>query len=487
MRWRSCTSATWSAVMRAVSRMSFFIASSSPSVRGRCYGSCKRSACAGTSACSTTATTVRTTAACSPAFRWLPASAKSSFGTSTTCTTPTSRRPPTPLIGCFSATDFASRRRLLLEQPLAPDGEEYGEDHRADEQAHQAEGGEAAEHAEEHDEKRDLRLAADEERADDVVHPAHDEASPDEQPHGRHHAALHHEPQHDSAPDGRCGEGDQSANRGERGEKHRRGDTGKPVADPNQQALHQRREYQAVDDRPDGLLDGAQIVMDARTEHLLERMPDLPGESLPVAIREEQAHHGEEQLDGVAGDTAYDARDALEGVVGDLAQLEAEGVRIGRGARGQVAQLLTDPRQAQYGRRQLYPTGKQVVHRMIGAHHLETQHDCEPHQRRDDGRRHRQRHQDCGERVASTAPPAQPFEARPGDEREDAGPDEGHDEGIHDAKAEEHETGKQHHGYQPPHPWGGNEFFHRGFIMPWACRPMRPLTPRQARSRLRAA
>src|SRR5256885_7159172 len=56
---------------------------------------------------------------------------------------------------------------------------------RTDEQAHQPECGQSPQHAEHDHQEVDLRLAADEERAHDVVRPAHHDTPPDQKPYTR--------------------------------------------------------------------------------------------------------------------------------------------------------------------------------------------------------------------------------------------------------------------------------------------------------------
>jgi hypothetical protein len=87
--------------------------------------------------------------------------------------------------------------------------------------------------------------------------------------------------------------------------------------------------------------------MHPRAEHLLQRVRHLCGDALAAEIEEEQAHHRQQQLHGVAPDAADEVRDLVEGVVGDLAQFEPESVRILGDARAQIAQLIADPRQPQ--------------------------------------------------------------------------------------------------------------------------------------------
>src|SRR5882672_5732295 len=89
-------------------------------------------------------------------------------------------------------------------------------------------------------------------------------------------------------------------------------------------ALHQGCQHQAVNHGLDGLPDGLQVMVYARTEHLPEGAGQLCGKSLLVAVDEEQAHHRQQQLHGLAADATDQVRDLVEGVIGDLAQLLPE-------------------------------------------------------------------------------------------------------------------------------------------------------------------
>src|SRR5581483_5728295 len=86
--------------------------------------------------------------------------------------------------GCFWGLEGRTSRVRLpaLEQVFAPDRDEYGENHRADEQAHQAEGRHAADDTEHHQQERNTGLPADDEGAHDVVDPTDDNRAPDQKP-----------------------------------------------------------------------------------------------------------------------------------------------------------------------------------------------------------------------------------------------------------------------------------------------------------------
>jgi biosynthetic threonine ammonia-lyase long form len=84
---------------------------------GRCSSSSRRWAAAGTSACSTTATTAPTTGACWPASRSLRASAPISCSISTSCITPTRRRRIIRPIGCFWGPEPLTSRAPRKRRP----------------------------------------------------------------------------------------------------------------------------------------------------------------------------------------------------------------------------------------------------------------------------------------------------------------------------------------------------------------------------------
>src|SRR3974390_3443853 len=97
MKWPSCTCAIWWAAMRATWQTSGWTDSNFPSAPGRCSSFCAPSAPSGTSACSITAITVPTTAACSPVSR---------------C-----RRQPIPTFCCISATcNTRSRKKPTIRR-----------------------------------------------------------------------------------------------------------------------------------------------------------------------------------------------------------------------------------------------------------------------------------------------------------------------------------------------------------------------------------
>src|SRR5688572_1718286 len=92
--------------MRASSRTSGCFASNFPSAPAPCSSFSRRSARAGTSACSITETTVRITAGCWPACRCRLRTPTISRFTCASCTTPTWTRRRIPPTGCFSGAEL---------------------------------------------------------------------------------------------------------------------------------------------------------------------------------------------------------------------------------------------------------------------------------------------------------------------------------------------------------------------------------------------
>ena len=170
-----------------------------------------------------------------------------------------------------------------------------------------------------------------------------------------------HQPQHDADPDRRRGERDQPADRGERREEHRSADTREPVAESDQHALHHRREYQPVDHGFDRLADGLEVVVHARPEQLLERPAICPARRTPPRYTKNRLSTDSSSLTTLRPMPPITwAIWSKEWSVIAL-QLAAECVRIQGGARRQILQLVSEPRDLQQQRRQLHSSRQQAL------------------------------------------------------------------------------------------------------------------------------